>query len=86
MIIEAVIAGFAVIISAILGGLFEAVQLIPGGGSVAGGVILGYAWLDTFLPAGEIVAGLVFLLSLYSFFFSYRLVREGIGMLPGMSS
>jgi hypothetical protein len=86
VIIEAIFAGFAVIISNVLAGLFQAVQLIPGGGSVAGGVILGYAWLDTFLPAAGIVAGLVFLLSLYSFFFSYRLVREAIGILPGMSS
>lgn len=70
----------------LLGGLFDllgdAVQMLPYGGTIAGGVIIGYGWLNTFLPISETVAGILWLLTLYLWLFGYRMIREAWSLVP----
>lgn len=50
--------------------------------NISGGVILGYNWLNTFLPVTETVAGIVFLLSVYLLLFGFRVLREAWSLVP----
>jgi hypothetical protein len=51
-------------------------------GSVSGGALVGFAYLNTFLPVTETLAGIGFLLGTYVWLFTYRVLREMWALVP----
>lgn len=70
------------VVGGALGIMSSAIGLVPGAGSLAGGILVGYAWINTFLPVAEVGAGVVFLLVLYGVLFGYRFIREIWSLVP----
>ena len=85
MAIEWLVTGVFGLLGTIFQGVFAVVGSALGGiggGGMSGGIMVGAAWLNTFLPVGEVVAGIASLLGLFVFLFGYRFLREHWGLVP----
>lgn len=82
MAIEFLVGGVFGLLKAIFDGVFGALGTVAGGSSVPHGILVGYSWLNTFLPMSDVVAGIGVLLGLYGFLFGYRFVREMWSLIP----
>lgn len=76
------IVGIFGVLSAVFQGVLTVLGTVAGGSSVGHSVLVGYSWLNTFLPMSDVVAGIGFLLGLYGFLFGYRFVREVWSLVP----
>jgi hypothetical protein len=78
----AVLGGVGGVLHLALGGLGAMVGAVPGGSALGGGIVVGWSWLNTFLPMQEVAAGMAFLVGVYLLLFAFRLVLTVWGQIP----
>jgi hypothetical protein len=86
MIIEwlvgGLVGGLGGVLHLALGAAGTMVQTVPGAVSLSGGVVVGWSFLNTFLPLTEVGLGIGFLLVVYMLLFGFRVVLTVWGQIP----
>jgi hypothetical protein len=80
--VDGVLAGLVAVPLSIVNGLPNAGDL---GLSSVSGIIIGYSWLDTFLPVHELLAMLGVGITVATAVFAIRLVKWSVSWIPTMS-